>query len=60
MNETKKLYAFDDDGCRQVLLLSDEQAAVIYWLNSIGHNFELTESDEDPYEITTEEWNNQL
>lgn len=57
MNKTKKTYMFDDDGDKQTLLLTDDQAAVFVWLQDRGYNFSLTNIDvAAPEEINPEDW----
>lgn len=59
MSNTKKVYVFTEDCSEEtwMLLLSDEQAAIIYWLKSLGYDFRLEKLDKSPYEITADIWN---
>jgi len=54
----KKLYLFEEDGEKISILLTEEQAAVIYWLiEDRDYEFKLTKMDDfKPIEITADKW----
>ena len=55
----KKLYSFldIDDNNPILILLTDEQAAVFYWLRKQGYDFTLKRTDDEPpIEIDPKDW----
>ena len=54
----KTVYLFYEEGTLySTLLLTDEQAAVFKYIESLGYNISLEKVDDSPpYEIDPEEW----
>lgn len=56
MSNNKKLCTLYDDGDPHLMLLSDDQIAIIGWLADNGYDFKIELVPENPEEVTFEDW----
>lgn len=60
MSNNKKLCTLYDDGDANLMLLSDDQIAIICWLADRGYEMRVEIMPEKPEEVTFEEWKNKV
>lgn len=56
MSNNKKLCTLYDDGDPHLMLLSDDQIAIIGWLADNGYDLKIELIPEKPEEVTFEDW----
>lgn len=56
MSNNKKLCTLYDDGDAHLMLLSDDQIAIIGWLADNGYDLRIELMPEKPEEVTFEDW----
>ena len=56
MNRNKKLCTLFDDGEPNLMLLSEDQIAIIGWLAERGYPFEVELMPDEPENIDYENW----
>ena len=56
MSNNKRLCTLFDEGNANIMLLSEDQIAIIGWLADRGYNLDVELMPDEPVELTFEDW----